>query len=135
MIPLVPALPIAAVVIVMAQAALGPPRHRLHPAILGLGALLAAVGFTVAWLLVSLRPGTPAIAGYAGWALMMIAWTAMAQRVFAEDDDELGDEDPEPVLPEDPDGLGPDHPEEPEVDWDAFEREFGAYATRELTYR
>ena len=135
MIPLVPGLPVAAVVIVMAQAALGPPRHRLHPGILALGALLAAVGFTVAWLLASLRPGTPATAGYVGWALMMVVWIATAQRVFAQDDDELGDDEPEPEPPEDPDGLGPDDADEPEVDWDAFEREFGVYAAGELTYR
>ncbi len=134
MISLTPSLPILAVVIALAQAALGPPRTRLMPGVLALGVLLAAVGFTVAWLFASLRPGTWAVLGYAGWALMMIAWTATAQRVFAEDDDEIDDDEFEPVEPDDPDGVGPEEPHEPEFDWDEFEREFGVYADRELTY-
>ncbi len=131
---LTPALALVTVVFTLAQAARAPIHQRLSLGILACCAAVGVVGFLVACEWAWLRPGPWSNAGFAAWAVTAIVWTVSAQRLFGGRDDGWDTGHGDPDLPDDPDDLDPEGPD-PDVDWDAFERDLEAYAAGQRAHR
>ena len=114
------------------QALLREPYWRACAAVAGAGAALAVVCALAGWALPAVGLGGDAVA-LAAAMLLTAALVELPADEPASDDDDPGsdgrgrgpDPDPDPDAPDAPGGEG--------LDWERFERDFRAYAERELT--